>query len=120
MWYEAVSSLKMLSEVNRFLIEALMQELGIATQLHSAQDLPQMEGRSARLLGMCKALGATTYLSGPSARSYLDEALFQDQGVAVEWMDYPAYPSYTQANGTHDPAVSILDALAYLPPEQVF
>lgn len=119
-WYDAAAQELMLSDVNRILIQAVMTELGITTALHSAQDLPQADERSARLLGMCKALGATTYLSGPSARSYLDEALFQNEGIAVEWMDYPAYPSYTQANGGHDPAVSILDALAYLPPEQVF
>ena len=119
-WYAAASALPMLSDVNRVLIQAVMQELGITTQLHSAQDLPQNAERSARLLGMCQALGATTYLSGPSARSYLDEGLFQQAGIAVEWMDYPAYPSYPQANGAYDPAISILDTLAYLPPEQVF
>ncbi|SDY41662.1 WbqC-like protein family protein [Jannaschia faecimaris] len=119
-WFGAIRDEKLLSNINRSLIAAVMAELGITTTLHSAQDLPEADGRSEQLLEICKALGTTTYVSGPAARSYLDEGLFQSQGVNVEWMDYPTYPTYRQTNGIHDPAVSILDTLAYLPPEQVF
>jgi len=119
-WFRAVRDEALLSNVNRSLIAAVMSELGINTTLHNAQDMPFADGRSEQLLEICKALGATTYLSGPAARNYLDEGLFQIHGIKVEWMDYPTYPSYTQLNGSHDPAVSILDTLAYLPPEQVF
>jgi len=119
-WFGSVRDQELLSNVNRSLISAVMLELGINTTLHNAQDLPEVDGRSEQLLAICKALGAKTYLSGPAARSYLDEELFQSQGINIEWMDYPAYPPYTQLNGSYDAAVSILDTLAYLRPDQVF
>lgn len=55
--------------------------------------------------------GATEYLSGPAARSYLDENLFADAGVAVRWFDYPAYPEYPQQWGDFVHGVTVLDVL---------
>lgn len=39
-----------------------------------------------RLVNICKALSADTYLSGPSGRDYLDESKFGD--IRVEYMDW--------------------------------
>ena len=39
-----------------------------------------------RLVNICRALGADTYLSGPSGRDYLDESRFGD--IKVEYMDW--------------------------------
>jgi hypothetical protein len=119
-WYAEAGALDRLSKVNCLFIERIMQIFGMTTRLHDAADLPQDGDRTGKLVSICKSLGAKRYLSGPAARSYLDESQFQSNGIEVEWMDYPTYPSYAQANGSHDPAVSILDTLAYLPPEKVF
>jgi hypothetical protein len=119
-WYAQVRDEPLLSAINRSLISNVMSELGIKTTLHNAQDLPKCDGRNEQLLEICKALGATTYLSGAAALGYLDVGLFQSFGISVEWMAYPTYPIYTQASGENDPAVSILDTLAYLPPDRVF
>lgn len=118
--YAQAATLGQLSAVNHLFLTRIMQMLGIRTQVHWAQDLPQDGDRTGRLVSICRALGARQYLTGPSARSYLDETQFHAAAITVEWMDYPAYPSYSQWGGGHVPGVSILDTLAYLPPEQVF
>jgi hypothetical protein len=58
-----------------------------------------------------RTAGASTYLSGPSARTYLDESLFTAAGIAVEWMSYEGYPEYRQLHGGFEAAVSVLDLL---------
>ena len=51
---------------------------------------------TARLLELAAATDATVYLSGPAARSYLDEAAFAAHGISVAWMDYGGLPEYPQ------------------------
>jgi hypothetical protein len=55
------------------------------------------------------AAGAGVYLSGPRARAYLDERLFKDAGIVVEYADYTGYPAYPQPHPPFDHAVTILD-----------
>lgn len=40
-----------------------------------------------RLVEICKSKGASTYLSGPSGRSYLDLEKFKDAGIKVEFFE---------------------------------
>ena len=63
-----------------------------------------------RLIRVLEKVGATSYLSGPSARSYIEEEKFERAGVALEWMAYD-YPEYPQLYPPYDPFVSILDLL---------
>ncbi len=100
-----------LSMLNRALIEAVCARLGIATRLRCSWDYAAQGGRSERLASICAQAGATVYVSGPSARDYLDEAAFSRRGVAVEWFDYAGYLPYPQLWGAFEPAVSILDLL---------
>lgn len=65
-------------------------------------------GQSTRLLSICQHFSARKYLSGNAAQSYLDVALFQDAGVAVEWQNY-RHPTYTQLHGDFIPYLSALD-----------
>jgi hypothetical protein len=66
---------------------------------------------SARLVALCRAANAGRYLSGPAARSYLDESLFAAAGIDVAWMDYEGYPDYPQLWGAFEPRVSVVDLL---------
>ena len=69
------------------------------------------------MLDICLKAKATHYLSGPSARDYLDENAFREAGIEVEWMHYPVYPAYPQVWGAFEPAVSILDLLLNAGPD---
>ncbi len=66
---------------------------------------------SQRVLDIVRHLGGTRYVTGHGARHYLDHALFERNGVAVEYMDYRCNP-YPQMHGAFTPHVSILDLIA--------
>ncbi len=100
-----------LSDMNYDFITHINKLLGIETVISWSGDFDLVEGKSERLLGLCKDLAATTYLSGPAAKDYLDEELFRKEGVAVEWMDYSGYPEYDQLHGEFEHGVSVLDML---------
>jgi hypothetical protein len=97
--------------LNADLLKAVCSYLGITTCIRQASEFDLREGKSERLLGVCLATGATTYVSGPAAQDYLDQSLFADAGVAVEWFDYRGYPIYPQLWGDFEHSVSILDLL---------
>jgi hypothetical protein len=63
-----------------------------------------------RLVGILKAVGGRHYISGPSARAYVDDGMLRDAGVTVEYMTYD-YPEYDQLHPPYDPQVSVLDLL---------
>ena len=100
-----------LSDINCHFIEGICRWLGIATTIHQSAEFPQTDGRTDRLLDMCRRLGATEYVSGPSARSYLDESLFLSEGIAVSYFDYEGFVPYPQLGETFEGAVSIIDAI---------
>ena len=100
-----------LAEINRRFIEAICGWFGIATPLSSSSEYPLVEGRSQRLLDLCVQAGARRYLSGPSARDYLDAGLFERAGVAVSFIDYSGYPEYAQMYHPFTHTVTALDLL---------
>lgn len=120
--YEEASVLVRLSDINRVFIRGVCALLGITTPMVEVESLlPDAENDalkpSARLVEICRRLGATSYLSGPAAQSYLDENAFAAADVRVEWFDYHGYPEYAQLHGAFDHAVSILDLLLMTGPD---
>jgi hypothetical protein len=100
-----------LSIVNRALIEAICSALGITTRITWSTDYPARAGRNEHLIDLCVAAGATTYLSGPAARAYVDEGAFAGAGVRVRFADYSGYPEYPQLYPPFEHAVTALDLL---------
>ena len=113
--YEDCAKETQLSAINGGFIRALARMLGIETPLTWSMEYPLEEGRTARLVGLCRQLGADEYLTGPAARAYLDESLFAQAGIRVVWMDYGGYPDYAQLHAPpciHE--VSVIDLLMNL------
>lgn len=103
-----------LSVINRRFIDVVNEALSITTPLIDSREIDAVrdEGPTRRVLSMCTELGATEYLSGPAARSYLDVAAFNDAGIAVRFVDYGTYPEYPQLYGEFEHGVSIIDLIA--------
>ncbi len=101
----------LLSDLNSDLLKTVCSYLGITTRIRRASEFGLEQGKTERLLGICLAAGATTYVSGPAARDYLDESLFRSANVSVEWFDYRGYSPYPQLWGAFEHGVSILDLL---------
>jgi len=109
--YAQAEAMASLSQVNLLFLEAISDRLGFRTGFVSSATLDAAGSKTDRLLEICQRLGATQYLSGPSAQSYLDVDKMARAGISVEWMNYSGYPVYPQLHGAFDPAVSILDLL---------
>jgi hypothetical protein len=102
----------MLTDVNQAFIRLVCQLLGIETVLTSSSDYAgPASGADEKLVSLCEQTGARRYLSGPTARGRLDEQLFTDAGIAVEYMDYSGYPAYPQVHPPFVHEVSIVDLL---------
>jgi hypothetical protein len=109
--YAEAGKLTMLSQVNRTLIAGIGAILGISTPLRWSREYPVAGSKTDRLLSICVAAGATHYLSGPSARSYMELEKFAAAGIEVGFVDYSGYPEYPQLHGTFEHGVSILDLM---------
>jgi hypothetical protein len=106
-----------LSAINRRFIEAVCGFLGITTRLSWSMDYELAEGRTERLVGLCRQTGADFYISGPTARAYLDLECFQRAGIEVQFFDYSGYPEYEQLHPPFEHAVSVLDLLFHAGPD---
>jgi WbqC-like protein family len=85
--------------------------LGITgTRFVRSSALAVTGAKTERLINVLRAVGATHYLSGPAARAYLDEQMFRDHGIELEWMHYD-YRPYPQLYPPYDPHTTILDLL---------
>ena len=116
-WYSEAGVYELLPDINAFFIREICATLGITTHITSSR-VYELEGdRVERLVGICQQAGADVYLSGPAASDYLDETLFTNAGVRVEWMHYDGYPEYTQLFPPFAHGVTILDLLFNVGPE---
>jgi hypothetical protein len=100
-----------LSKLNHDIIEAICRYLGVRTIISSSSEYELLTGKSERLAHLCSQAGATEYISGPSARRYLEESVFTERGISVAWFDYDDYPEYPQLWGAFNHHVTILDLL---------
>lgn len=100
-----------LSELNRKFIEAICDYLDIKTIISNSWDYSLIEGKTERLADLCIQAGGTEYISGPSAKSYIDENILTERGIQLSWFDYAGYPEYSQLWGEFAHGVSILDLL---------
>ncbi len=100
-----------LSAFNRALLEAVCAYLGITTRISNSWDYTLVEGRSERVADICAQAGGLEYVSGPSAKEYIDERAFKERGIALRWFDYEGYPEYPQLWGRFCHQVTILDLL---------
>ncbi len=100
-----------LSETNHFFTKKICEILDINTQFSQSHDYELIQGKNERLLHLCKQANADVYLSGPSAKSYLDEDLFAKENVLIEYLNYSDYPEYPQLFPPFNHEVSILDLI---------
>ncbi|MBI9062177.1 MAG: WbqC family protein [Marinilabiliaceae bacterium] len=100
-----------LSEINYQFIKAITELLDINTKIIYSKDLNVTGEKSERLVKICQKLNTDIYLSGPAAKNYLNESLFSEKNIKVEWMDYSDYKAYSQMHPPFEHGVSILDLI---------
>jgi hypothetical protein len=110
-WYEHAGRESRLTDVNELFLRGIADLLDLKTRFTRDTAYPSPGVKTERLLGIASAAGADHYLSGPSARDYLDEAMFRAAGITTEWMSYDGYPQYPQLHGGFEHAVTVIDLL---------
>ncbi len=90
---------------------ALARELKIEnTKFYRASEFKATGRKTDRLLSILEKIGATHYISGAAAKSYIEPEKFAEAGITLEYMIYD-YPAYEQFYPPFDGAVSIIDLL---------
>jgi hypothetical protein len=103
--WEAVAAL------NLSLIECFRGLLGIAHKpAVRASALSASDDPTARLIDICRSLGADTYLAGAGAAAYMDVERFRQSGVRLvtQAFEHPVYP---QRFSGFIPQLSIVDLI---------
>ena len=90
----------------------LARELGNShTRFMRSSELDGITGeKTERLIQILKRVGATHYISGPSAQDYIETEKFAAADITLEYIRYD-YPEYPQLYPPYDPFVSVLDLL---------
>jgi hypothetical protein len=107
-----------LSQLNSNFILAICNYLEIDTRISNSWDFEyEGEDKNSKLISLCLKASADTYVSGPAAKGYIDEAAFNRSGISVEWYGYEEYIEYPQVHGDFAHNVSVLDLLINCGPE---
>ena len=112
LWEEGIRhNDRTITELNVRLIRLICAYLGIGTPLRMAREFSLSGAKTERLIHLLQSLNATTYLSGPAAKAYLEIDRFREAGIRLEFKTYD-YAAYSQPFGAFAGAVSILDLIA--------
>lgn len=99
-----------ISDLNLRLIHWACGHLRINTPIRMSREFNPQGRKTERLLGILKRVNATSYLSGPAARSYLVPEMFEETGIRLEYKKYD-YAEYEQLYPPFEPNVSVIDLL---------
>jgi hypothetical protein len=101
-----------LSELNQFLVKTISKEfLGIRTDFTDSRQYHAEGHKLERLINLLIKVDTELYISGPTARGYIEEKKFTEAGIELIFKDYSGYPEYPQLFPPLEHAVSILDVL---------
>ena len=110
--YQTAGKLLRLTDVNELLLRGIAGLLQIKTEILRASIVPRgTDHPTARLVEICRARGATRYISGPAAKAYLNPAAFEQAGIELRFADYSGYIEYDQNLQPFTHGVSVLDLL---------
>jgi hypothetical protein len=108
------ASATILSDLNIMLVNWLIELLGIDTKCIKSSDLSLSGKREEKLLNICQAINADTYLANNATSNYVGADYFIQNGVDFQTQDY-THPDYPQSSAgeslTQISHLSVLDLL---------
>ncbi|EKD63224.1 MAG: hypothetical protein ACD_51C00316G0019 [uncultured bacterium] len=102
-----------LSDLNCELTRELSEYLGIKHVQFvksSGLGITNYNDSTEHLVNICKKFNATSYLTGDSAKSYMNEEMFKKENIELKYHGYK-HPEYNQLHGKFLPYLSIIDLL---------
>jgi hypothetical protein len=95
-------NIAMIYQINKIL--DLERKIEFASKLNIGGD------RITRLINTCKYFNADTFYEGAAGKDYIDEKIFNEAGIKVEFQDYK-HPVYHQLHGDFISYLSIVDLI---------
>ena len=89
----------------------VLKWLGIKVEIMLESELGVDSEGTGRLVDLCEAAGADTYVSGPGGRAYMDGSLFSASGISLEYQEYTPVPYEQRFVSAFVPNLSIVDLL---------
>lgn len=101
--------------LNEDFICATARRIGIETPFLKSSSMEGIDGRKDdRLLSICRAIDAETYLSAPGSAAYIEQeregGAFGGSGVAIRYHNF-AHPNYPQRSEQFVSHMSVVDLL---------
>jgi hypothetical protein len=115
--YQKAENLPYLHDINLLFLDQMIRDLDVATPLIDDRIVESDDSTpTVRLVSLCKSLGATKYLTGPSALNYLSVDAFAEAEISLEIMNYDPIVEQTRLLGVN-PRFSIIETLSCLGPK---
>ncbi|MBN1871183.1 MAG: WbqC family protein [Candidatus Omnitrophica bacterium] len=111
-----------LNDLNMALIKYIDSSLGIEKPVYLSSEFKLDTVKTQRIIDICKALKADTYLSGLGGKDYLEEDRLAESSIRLEYQDFH-HPVYKQLNmkdkDSFIPCLSTIDLLFNHGPESI-
>lgn len=100
-----------IADLDIFATQKIAEALGIEVQWARSKNLC-VSGRKdgEKAIRICKEFQCCHFINGPASRPFMNEQLFHDAGIKLEYMDY-AYDEYPQLYPPFNHFVTVLDVL---------
>lgn len=86
--YNEAAKLDYLYQINRIFMNWVVKQLGIKSEIVYLSDFPKYTNPTTRLIEVLKNFKATHYLSGPSAKNYIDPTIFCSAEIDLNYVNY--------------------------------
>jgi hypothetical protein len=103
-----------MADLNGDCVAMLSRLLGISTKTERSSAYHFEGASTGRLVNICRHFKADRYLSGSGGKAYLDERLFEEAGIRVEYQEFSPqrYPQHWSASDEEFiPGLSVVDLL---------
>lgn len=99
-----------LVSVNVPVLRWMLEKFSLSPKILLSSSFGITSTGSQKILELCRAAGAGTYVSGISGHDYLDLESFKQAGIRVEFQEFH-HPVYPQTGPGFIPQISALEAL---------
>lgn len=99
-----------LVDLSIYSMAAISKLIGLKTIFIRSSKIKVTGTKTERLVNICKKVGATEYLTGERAKSYIKEELFKIEKIKIVYQDFKPIV-YPQLYGEFVPYLSMLDML---------
>jgi hypothetical protein len=100
-----------LAEIDIYFITRIAEYLGIdVKKIKRSSQLNPKGDKMERLINLCKSFGADTFYEGYAGKNYIDDKMFEREGIKVIYQEYK-HPVYQQLYGEFIPYLSVVDLL---------